>query len=92
MPPAPDELAAIERAKARLDRLHLYPVPVGTERVRILHVPWLFRLPGFRRFRGYEVGPLILTKRPLADVLDPQEPVRGGGSPSGPPYAWRARV
>jgi hypothetical protein len=33
-------------------------------------VPWLFRVPGFRRFRGYEVGPLILTKRPLSEVSD----------------------
>jgi hypothetical protein len=65
-----DELAAIGRAKHRLDRLRLYPAPVRAERVRILHTPWLFRLPGFRRFRGYEVGPLILTRRPLAEVPD----------------------
>jgi hypothetical protein len=67
---SPAELAAIGRAKERLDRLSLYPVPVCTERVRILHTAWLFRIPGFRRFRGYEVGPLILTKRPLKDVSD----------------------
>jgi hypothetical protein len=67
---SPEELAAIGRAKERLDRLSLYPVPVHTGRVRILHTPWLFRIPGFRRFRGYEVGPLILTKRPLEDVSD----------------------
>jgi len=68
--PSPEELAAIERAKARLDRLSLYPVPVRAQRVRILHAPWLFRLPGFRRFRGYEAGPLIVTKHPLAEVSD----------------------
>jgi hypothetical protein len=67
---AGEELAAIERAKARLDRLRLYPVPVRIGRVRILHTPWLFRIPGFRRFRGYEVGPLILTKKPRAEVSD----------------------
>lgn len=65
-----EELAAIERAKRRLDRLSLYPSPVRAGRVRILHTPWLFRLPGFRRFRGYEIGPLILTRRPLPEVSD----------------------
>jgi hypothetical protein len=64
------ERAAVERARARLDRLALYPAPVRTHRVRIVHAPWLFRVPGFRRFRGYELGPLILTRRPLAEVSD----------------------
>jgi hypothetical protein len=38
--------------------------------VRILHVSWLFRVPWFRRFRGYEMGPLILLRRPLAESSD----------------------
>ena len=63
---SPEETAALQRAKARLDRLDFYPSPVRIDRVRILHAPWLFRIPGFRRFRGYEVGPLILIKHPLA--------------------------
>ena len=67
---SPDEIAAITRAKARLDRLDFYPEPVRIGRVRILHTPWLFRIPGFRRFRGYEVGPLILIKHPLREVSD----------------------
>ena len=58
---------ALERAKATLDALRLYPTPVKIDHVRILHVPWLFRLPWFRRFHGYEMGPLILLKRPLAE-------------------------
>jgi len=33
--------------------------------VRIIHAPRLFKLPWFRRFGGYEMGPLILIKRPL---------------------------
>ena len=41
------------RAKARLDRLDLYPEPVRIEGVRIRVAPWLFRIPGFRRFHGY---------------------------------------
>ena len=60
------ERAAIERAAGRLARLGLYPTPLRTERVRILHVPWLFRAPWFRRFRGYNMGHLILLARPLA--------------------------
>ncbi len=64
------ELAAIERAADRLRPLALYPRPLDTSRVRILHVPWLFRLPWFRRFHGYNMAHLILLKRPLAAVSD----------------------
>ena len=66
----PDELAALTRAKQRLDRLDFHPRPVDTARVRILHVPWLFRLPWYRRFQGYEMGPLILIRKPLATTSD----------------------
>jgi hypothetical protein len=69
-PPTPAERAALVRAKARLDRLTLYPAPVDVRRVRILHTPWLFRIPGFRRFSGYEIGPLILLRRPLEETSD----------------------
>jgi hypothetical protein len=55
-------------AKRRLDTLALYPRPVATRHVRVLSTPWLFRIPGFRRFYGYELGPLILTRRPLLRV------------------------
>jgi hypothetical protein len=67
---SPEEIEALRRAKARLDRLDFYPRPVRIRRVRILHVPWLFRLPWFRRFHGYEMGPLILIRRPLAATSD----------------------
>ena len=67
---APEENAAILRAKRRLDRLDFYSEPVRIGRVRILHTPWLFAVPGFRRFAGYEAGSLILVKRPLADTSD----------------------
>jgi hypothetical protein len=33
--------------------------------VRIVHAPWLFRLPLMRRFRGYTAWDLIFLKRPL---------------------------
>jgi hypothetical protein len=61
------ERAALAAAKARLDRLALYPRPVVLRRsVRILTVPWLFRLPWFRRFAGYTMWDLILLQAPLA--------------------------
>jgi hypothetical protein len=66
----PSERAAIARARERLDRMALYPEPVRTDGVRILHLPWLFRLPWFRRFTGYNMATLILIARPLADVSD----------------------
>ena len=38
--------------------------------VRIVVAPWLFRVPGFRRFRGYATRHLILLKGlPLDDDL-----------------------
>jgi hypothetical protein len=64
------ERAAIAAAKARLDRLTLYPAPVDVRRVRILHTPWLFELPWFRRFDGYEAGPLIFLRRPLEQTSE----------------------
>lgn len=59
---------ALERAKARLDPLALYPRPVSLRRVRILVVPWLFRLPWFRRFDGYALHVAILLRS--ADASD----------------------
>ena len=67
---SPEEIAAILRAKARMDRLDYYPEPVRIGHVRILHTPWLFRIPGFRRFHGYEFGTLILLRMPLAEASD----------------------
>jgi hypothetical protein len=61
----PSERAALERAKRTLDTFDFYPRPVKIDHVRILHVPWLFKAPWFRRFHGYEMGPLILLKHPL---------------------------
>jgi hypothetical protein len=71
LPPAtPAERVAIARAKARLDRLALYPRPVDVRRVRIVHSPRLFALPWFRRFDGYEAGPLIFLRRGLAETSE----------------------
>ena len=33
-------------------------------------MPWLFRLPWFRRFDGYEACGQILIRRPLGEVSD----------------------
>jgi hypothetical protein len=55
----------LARAARRLASIGLR---VDMGRVRIVHAPWLFRLPGFRRFHGYEIGPLIFIRRPLGDV------------------------
>ena len=66
-----DEIEAVRRAKARLDRLGFYPSPVRIGRVRLLSVPWVFRLPWFRRFHGYTLWPsIILLRDPLASVSD----------------------
>jgi hypothetical protein len=64
----PAHRAALERAKARLDRLDLYPRPVRIEPVRVLVAPLLFRLPGLRRFDGYALVRTILLRR--ADASD----------------------
>jgi hypothetical protein len=56
--------AQLARAKARLDRLDLYPTPVRIERARLVVAPWFFRLPWFRRYRGYALIRTILVARP----------------------------
>ena len=64
------EAELLRGAKARLDRLDYYPNAVRMKNVRIVHASWLFRVPGFRRFSGYEIGPLILVRRPLDRVSE----------------------
>jgi hypothetical protein len=59
---SPGARAALERAKARLDRLDLYPRPVSLRGVRVLVVPRLFRLPGMRRYDGYALPWTILLR------------------------------
>ena len=54
--------AALARAKERLDPLALYSRPVSIRSVRIWVVPWLFRLPWFRRFDGYSAHWTILLR------------------------------
>jgi hypothetical protein len=54
--------AALHRAKARLDARSFYPQPVSLRGVRIWIVPWLFRLPWFRRFDGYAAWWTILLR------------------------------
>ena len=66
------EREALARAKATLDGLGFYPTPVDIGRVRIVRVPWLFRLPWFRRFDGYELGPLILIRPRVASAAHGQ--------------------
>ena len=58
------ERAALERAKSRLDRLSLYPRPVRIDLVRVLVLPFFFRIPGYRRFHGFTLARTILVRRP----------------------------
>jgi hypothetical protein len=63
----PGEADLLAAARARLDRLSLYPRPVDVSRVSIHIMPWLFRVPGFRRFAGYATFRRILLRRQVAD-------------------------
>ncbi len=63
--------AALAAAKERLDRLDLYPRPVSLRGVRIWVVPWLFRLPWFRRFDGYAAHwTILLRSRAFLDDVE----------------------
>ena len=53
---------ALVGAKARLDRLDLYPRPVRLAGVRLVAAPWLFRLPWLRRFDGYATHLVIFVR------------------------------
>ena len=61
------ERAQLARAARRLATLDFYPSPVRMGRVRIVHAPWLFRVPGFRRFNGYATRHLVLLRGPGID-------------------------
>jgi hypothetical protein len=63
------EKQALAAAKARLDRLDLYPRPVSLRGVRLVVAPWLFRLPWFGRFDGYATH-LVVFLRARAFVAD----------------------
>jgi hypothetical protein len=63
---APSDRLALEQAKARLDRLDYYPAPVDIGRVRVLVTPWLFRVPGLRRYSGYAFWRTIVVRQPDA--------------------------
>ena len=65
-----EKRAALERAKARLDRLALYPEPVRIDRVRILVWPRLFHLPWFRRFDGYAAWNAFFLRGPVTPADD----------------------
>ena len=54
----------LERAKARLDTLVLYPAPVRIGGVRIVVLPLFFRIPPFRRYTGYALWRTILLRYP----------------------------
>ena len=62
------ETELLAAAAARLATLDFYPRPVRTQKVRIFHVPWFFRLPVLSRFHGYELFRWILVRRPLEEV------------------------
>ena len=55
----------LRRARRRLAARGLHP---RMRHVRVVHAPWFFRVPGLRRFAGYEIGPLILVRHPLEEV------------------------
>ena len=66
----PDLAASLPRAKARLDGLDYYAAPVDIRRVRIVVVPWFFRIPGFRRYSGYAFWrTIVLRRRDASDDL-----------------------
>jgi hypothetical protein len=59
----------LKAAKIRLDRLDYYPAPVNIDRVRVLHWPWLFRLPGLGKWAGFAGHRTILIRRLDEDLL-----------------------
>ena len=76
---------ALERAKARLDRLDFYPAPVELDGVRIWSRPWFFRLPKLKRYDGYAFVRTILLRHPpgrgaLATTSSPTSCATSGSS------------
>jgi hypothetical protein len=61
---------ALAPAKRRLDSLGWWPRPVRIEHVRVVHAPWLFRLPFFRRFDGYATHVAIFLRNDYRPGVD----------------------
>jgi hypothetical protein len=54
----------VEVARERLEPLALYPKPLRRD-VRVVVWPWLFRVPGFRRYVAYAfIRTIALKERP----------------------------
>jgi hypothetical protein len=68
--PVPGPHPALVAAKTRLDRLDWYPRPVSIDHVWLVHAPWLFRLPWFRRFSGYATHAVIFLRHPYRPGRD----------------------
>jgi hypothetical protein len=64
----PAERERLASAKARLDRLSLYPRPVDVAGVRVIVSRSFFRIPGLRRYRGYALWRTIVVRD--ADASD----------------------
>jgi hypothetical protein len=63
-------VTALERAKARLDRLDFYPRAVRIEHVHVFTVPPLFKLPWFKQFDGYAAwNTIFLRSAPIDEDL-----------------------
>ena len=62
--------AALERARARLDRLDLYPRPVRIARVRVARLAVVLPAPVFRRFDGYAAWNTIVLREPVERAGD----------------------
>ncbi len=62
--------AALERARARLQPLQLYPRPIRQD-ARIVVSPRFFRLPRLRRYRGYAlIRTIVLREAPGRGAWD----------------------
>jgi hypothetical protein len=69
--PLVDRRTALARAKARLDRLTLYTVPVRISGIRLVVAPDFFRLPLVRRVDGLALWRrTIVLRRPPRDRDD----------------------
>ena len=55
--------AALDRARARLEPLQLYPRPIRRD-ARVVVLPVFFRLPRLRRYSGYALVRTILLRHP----------------------------
>src|SRR5688500_11935937 len=58
----------LERARGRLERQALYPMPLRRD-IAVVVWPWFFRIPWYRRYVAYTLVRRVVLSRPPEELI-----------------------